>query len=256
MVGQELAHPRNHLASVELDGRQPLFVRHSSSGVGQVESTEPEQPHHRGYFCCHGFRRSDIERPFGYFALESGHRRPGPSALERGLLERLLPARPLNVDRLLLCPRHVSVRVHAYRQWWVLVGFECALIELDQWRETAGRSADDGQHQGQPVASGADHRLWAATDTNPGGKVSNRESRGHVLVYERRSKLAGPGHGLGPEQPREQVELLLEELLVVGQVKPEQGEGLGQRATTDDELCAAVRYGVEGCKVRVDPHRG
>src|SRR6267378_6502062 len=55
MIGEQLAHPRNHLAPVELDRRQPLLVRHPPGGVGQVESTEPEQPHHRGYFCGDGF---------------------------------------------------------------------------------------------------------------------------------------------------------------------------------------------------------
>src|SRR6266851_4732393 len=227
MIGQELAHPRNHLASVELDRRQPLFVWHSSSGVRQVESTEPEQPHHGRDFCGYGFRRSDIQRSLGSFGLESGHRRACPSTLERGLFERLLPVRPLNVNRLLICSRHVSVRVHSNRQWRVPVRVERAPVELDQWREAAGRSADDGQHQREAVAGGANYRLWAAADTDPGGEVSRRESRSYVLVYERRSKLAGPGHGLVPEEPGEQVELLLEELLVVGQVEPEQWEGLG-----------------------------
>src|SRR5438132_4667362 len=203
MIGQELAHPRNHLASVELDGRQPLFVRHSSRGVRQVEATESEQSHHGGYFCSYRFRRSDIERSAGAFGLESGHRRACPSALERGLLERLLPVWILDVNGLLICPRDVSVRVHTNWQWLVPVRLERALVQLDQRCEATGRSADHGEHQGQAVAGGPDHRLRAPTDTNPGGEVSFGESRGDVLVYERRSKPAGPGHRLIPEQARE-----------------------------------------------------
>src|SRR5437588_5604842 len=112
MIGQELAHPWNHFASVELDRRQPLSVRHSPGGVGQVESTEPKQPYHRRYFGRDGFRRSDIQRSAGSLGLEPGHRRAGPSALERGLLERLLPVWILDVNGLLICPRNVSMGVH------------------------------------------------------------------------------------------------------------------------------------------------
>src|SRR5438128_4196744 len=255
MIGQELAHPRNHLAPVELDRRQPLFVRHSPGGVGQVESTEPEQAHHRRYFGRDGFRRSDIERSAGSFGLESGHGRAGPSALERGLLERLLPVWILDINCLLICPCNVSVGVHTNLQPWVPVGIERALVELDQRCEAAGGSADDSQHQGQAVAGRPNHRLRAAADTNPGGKVPFGESRSYVLVYEWRSKPAGPCHGLLAEQVHEQVELLLEELLVVDEVEPEQGERFGQRAATDDELCTAVRHRVEGRDVGIYAHR-
>src|SRR4029077_13552838 len=170
----------------------------------------------------------DVERSACSFGLESGHRRAGPSALARSLLARLLPVWVLNINSLLIGPRNVSVRVHSNRQWRVPVRLERAFVELDQRCEAAGRSANDGEHQGKAVAGGPHHRLRAATDTNPGRKVPFRERRSHVLVYERRSKLAGPGHRLVPEQPRKQVELLLEEILVVGEVEAEQGEGLGQ----------------------------
>src|SRR3984893_6717591 len=255
MIGEQFAHPRDQLAPGELDCRQPLFVRHSSSGVRQVKSTEPEQPHHRGNLGGDRFWRSDIQRSACSFGLESGHRRACPSALARRLLERLLPVGVLNIDGLLICPRNVSVRMHSNRQWRGAVRLERALVDLDQRSEAAGRSADDGEHQGKAVAGGPHHRLRAATDTNPGGKVSFRERRSHVLVYERRSQLAGPGHRWVREQPRKQVELLLEELLVVGEVEAEQWEGLGQRAATDDELCTAVRHGVERREGGVDPHR-
>jgi hypothetical protein len=39
---EKFSHPRNHLLSIQLDGRHLLFVRHAPCGVGQVESTEPE----------------------------------------------------------------------------------------------------------------------------------------------------------------------------------------------------------------------
>src|SRR5690348_11474077 len=42
MIGEQLAYPRNHLASVEFDRRQPLFMRHAPSGISEVEPTKPE----------------------------------------------------------------------------------------------------------------------------------------------------------------------------------------------------------------------
>src|SRR4051794_41339036 len=107
---------------------------------------------------------------------------------------------------------------------------ECALVELDEGGESAGVPANDGQHQGQAVAGGADHRLGAATDTHPGGEVSRWERRAHVLLSERRSGGAGPGDRLVTEQAREEVELLLEQRLVVGEIESEQRERVGERA--------------------------
>src|SRR3954447_10309771 len=103
---------------------------------------------------------------------------------------------------------------------------ECALVQLDERGESAGVPADDGQHQGQAVAGGADHRLWAATDTDPGGEVSRWERRAHILVGERRSSGADPGDGLVTQQAGEEVELLLEQRLVVREIESEQWEGV------------------------------
>ena len=72
---------------------------------------------------------------------------------------------------------------------------------------------------------------------------------------ERRPELPRPGHGLLAQQAHEQVELLLEQLLVVGEVEAEERERVGQRAAADDQLRAAVRDGVERGEVGVEPHR-
>src|SRR3954447_16882976 len=117
---------------------------------------------------------------------------------------------------------------------------ECALVELDEGGESAGVPADDRQHQRQAVAGGADHRVGAATNTDPGGEMSRWERRAHVLVDERRSGGAGPRDGLVTEQAREEVELLLEQRLVVGEIESEQRERVGERAASDDQLGAAV----------------
>jgi hypothetical protein len=56
------------------------------------------------------------------------------------------------------------------------------------------------------------------------------------------------------QQAREQIELLLEELLVVAEVESEERERLRQRTATDNELRAAVRDGVEGGELGVHPN--
>ena len=68
-------------------------------------------------------------------------------------------------------------------------------------------------------------------------------------------KLPRPGHGLLTEQAYEQVELLFEQLLVVGEVEAEEREGVRERAAADDQLRAPVRDGVQRGEVGVQPHR-
>src|ERR1700730_17637649 len=40
--GEQLPHAGDYLAPVALDRRHPVFVGHSSGGVGKVKATEPE----------------------------------------------------------------------------------------------------------------------------------------------------------------------------------------------------------------------
>ena len=141
------------------------------------------------------------------------------------------------------------------RQLRLPVLLEGALVELHVWCEALGVAADDREHQRQAEARGPDHRLRAATDAHPGGDVAIGDRRGDDLVGQRRAEVARPGDGLVAQQARQQVELLLEERLVVGEVEPEQREGLRQRAAADDQLRPAVGYRVERGEVVVQPHR-
>jgi anti-sigma-K factor RskA len=47
------------------------------------------------------------------------------------------------------------------------------------------------------------------------------------------------------DQAHEQIELLLEERLVVGEIEAEQRKRVRQRAATDNELRPAIRHRVE-----------
>src|SRR5467141_1579203 len=96
-IREQLPHSRDHLPSVQLDGRHLLFVRYSPRRVGQVEPAEPKKANDPRNFGRAGFHRSEIQRSFLDLGLESIHRRPGPPALGRSLLEDMSPMRPLNV---------------------------------------------------------------------------------------------------------------------------------------------------------------
>jgi hypothetical protein len=66
---------------------------------------------------------------------------------------------------------------------------------------------------------------------------------------------AGPGDRLLVEELDEQLELLLEQPLVVGQVVAEQREALGERAAPEDDLDPAGGDAVERGEPLVDPDR-
>ena len=146
-------------------------------------------------------------------------------------------------------------RMQADRQLRLPELLEGALVELDVAGEALGIAADDRQHQRQAEAGGPHDRLRAAADAHPGRDVAVRDRRADELVGQRRAELARPGDGLVAQQAHEQVELLFEQLLVVGEVESEQREGLRQRAAADDQLRPAAGHRVERGEVVVQPHR-
>src|SRR6202035_4125645 len=81
------------------------------------------------------------------------------------------------------------------------------------------------------------------------------EWRTERQISKGRPELPRPGDGLISKQSREQLELFLENVLVVGEVVSEQGKRLRQRTASDDELSPAVGHGVEGGKFGVHPNR-
>ena len=66
------------------------------------------------------------------------------------------------------------------------------------------------------------------------------------------NRLAGPA---GLPQRREDRELLLEEVVVIVERVPEKREGLGERASAEDDLGAAARQGIEGREPLIHPNR-
>src|SRR5262249_10360382 len=153
-----------------------------------------------------------------------------PTALLRGPLELLLVMRPLDPYGLLVGWRDEPQRVQADRQLRLSVLLQRALVQLDVGSKSLRAPADDRQHQRQAEARCAHDPLRAAADAYPGREVAVGDGWADELVRERRAELPGPGHGLLPEKAHEQVELLLVQLLVVGEVVAEEGERLDRRA--------------------------
>src|SRR5690606_38529646 len=107
-------------------------------------------------------------------------------------------------------------------------------------RETAGLAADDGEHQRQAVAGGAQHGMGRAADADPGRNAARRDGRLDQLVDERRAGCAAPGHRLTAQELYQQVELFLEQRLVVLDIIAEERKAVGGRGTADNELRAAI----------------
>jgi len=114
---------------------------------------------------------------------------------------------------------------------------------------------DDRDHEREPVARGANDRLGAAADADPGryrpglGAGIGREP------VDRGALRSAPGHRLLLEQLGEEVDLLLEEILVVAQVVAEQRERLDAGPAPEDDLGATVRDRIERRVALEDPYR-
>ncbi len=152
--------------------------------------------------------------------------------------------------QLLACLRvglgHVAGRVDADRLDGSLQLSEGALIEIDVRDEALGIAADDGQHHRQVISRGADHRLRAAADADPGLEWLVALAWEDLLVDQGSAGSALPGHGPLADQRREEIELLLEQLVVLRKLEAEEREGLGEGPAAQDYLGAAVRGRVQG----------
>jgi len=224
----------DHLTPVELDRRHPLFVGDLSEGVGQVEPAQPEQPDGGRPAWSRRLRRSDIE---GSVVISGGNLSwsDWPTRARALSPHQLRPVRPLDVHRFLISLGHESP-ASACRS--VTAGPE--RLEGRRYSSTRGVNrlgcpATTAEHQGQAVARRPDHRPWAAPDADPVGRCPS--GRGGLTYWVVSGERTVPDHVTGwSRSRREQVELLLEERLVVGEIESEEREGLGQRAAANDEL--------------------
>src|SRR4029079_16373837 len=128
-------------------------------------------------------------------------------------------------------------------------------VEIDERDEPPRLTADDRERERQPEPAGADHRLRVATDGDPHRKRILEGARVYRKTCYRSAMRSAPGDALGFADLEEQLELLLEEVVVVGEVIPEQGKGLGERAAAGHDLGAAVGDEIQRGEILKDPHR-
>ena len=95
------------------------------------------------------------------------------------------------------------------------------------------------------MTRGAHDGLGAAPDTDPYGEGAVLGVRHDVLVAERRPGPSLPGDRPALDQLGEQLGLLLEELLVVGEVITEERERVDAGASSEDDLRPAAGDRVE-----------
>jgi hypothetical protein len=124
--------------------------------------------------------------------------------------------------------------------------FEGLLEELRERREPSGVAADDREHQRESVVCGADDRLGAAAHADPGRERSGFGVRHDILIVERCTGHAVPGHWSALEQLSEEVGLLLEQIFVVSEVVPEERERVDAGTSSEDDLGTTAGDGVEG----------
>src|SRR5690606_32078300 len=113
---------------------------------------------------------------------------------------------------------------------------ESLVIQVDERPEPRRLTANDGQHQRQPVMRGTDDGFRAAADTDPGSEPSAFDRWKDMLAVERRPRRALPGDRPLLQQPGEQLQLFLEQRLVLVQRITEERKGLGEGPPAQDHF--------------------
>src|SRR5262247_541370 len=165
-----------------------------------------------------------------------------------------LVALPVFVARLRVAGGDMAGRMHRDRLRRPTELSKGAVVEIDIGPEARGVAADDGERQREVVARSAHHRFRAAADADPDAQRTAVDRREYALVLQRRPRLALPGHGVAADQRGKQLELLLEQQVVVGEVVAEQWKGFGEGAAPERHLSATVGGGVERGEALEHPH--
>ncbi len=109
--------------------------------------------------------------------------------------------------------------------------------------------------RGMPYAAARTTDCGVAADTDPRRHHPGLGGREDRLVLQRRAHGALPGHRLLGLERGEEVELLGEQPVVVGELVAEQPERLDERAAAELDLGTAVRERGERREALVDPDR-
>src|SRR6201999_3890329 len=102
---------------------------------------------------------------------------------------------------------------------------------------------------------GTHDRLGTSTNADPRLQRTRLRGRVDALAGEGCPERAAPGDRLFLDDLRKEIELLLEELLVVGEGETEQRKGLRERPATEDDFGATARRGIQSRKTLEHPDR-
>ena len=144
-------------------------MRETSHTVFQVEAGRAESGEICSDFLGDGLWRPHVERSLRPNLTQKGF--PGRDGESPGLADAtddLSVARPELFPGPFVGDGDVTRRVHADRQRGPPKALQGLLEELGERRETGRFSADDREHQRESVVCGADDRLRASADADPG----------------------------------------------------------------------------------------
>ena len=231
-AGHELAHARHDLRPVELDRRHDLFVCQSRHAELEVEAAGLEVSEVADDLPGDGFGRADVESAVGPVSYSK-------DSSVGGLKPRSLPMRVIVACQCGQNASRASSSVAA--TWpgpWMPIGrggcpssSRASRKSCEKGAKRAGGPRDDREHEREAVAGRADHGLGAAADADPDRERPVLEMWDDFLLVQGGAGRSIPGDGAAFHQLGEEVRLLCEQTLVVGEVVAEQGERLDARAT-------------------------
>ena len=128
-------------------------------------------------------------------------------------------------------------------------------VERRERGELLGIAADDRVVDRQAEVAGSHRRLRVSAGRDPDVELLVVGARQDERVVERRAEPAAPGDALVSVELEQQVELLLVQLVVVGEARAEQRERFDERPTASRELDPAAGQQVDGRELLEDPDR-
>ena len=128
-------------------------------------------------------------------------------------------------------------------------------VDLGERREALGHAADDRERHREAERACPRSRSGVAANRDPHRQRILERAGVDAGAVERRPMTPGPADVLGVTQLQQELELLDEELVVVGEVVPEERERLDERAPAGHDLGATAREEVERRELLEHAHR-
>src|SRR5699024_3124640 len=126
-------------------------------------------------------------------------------------------------------------------------------VQLRKRCKTLSNSADNGKLQTHAVLGGTNSRVGRATNGNPGWQAMFvcRLWEGRI-IFECGTLGSRPGDGFFAA---EELSYLVKQHVAVGQIVPEEGEGLDETAASQRDFSSASCYAIECREALMHAHR-